>query len=143
MIPPLPVSRARFLGLLAAAVASAALAGCAAFAPASPEERVRERAQARWDALLSGDIERAYAFLSPGSRGVVSLSRYRMSIGASASWKSAKVHSVACPQADRCKVTMLVAYTPVLPRSRVAIIETSVDETWLFEEGQWWLPHGL
>ncbi len=143
MTPSIHPSRARLLRLFAAAAASAVLAGCAAFAPDSPEERVRARAQARWDALLAGDFEKAYAFLSPGSRGVVSLPQFRNSIGAAASWKSAKVHGVTCQQADRCKVTMLVNYTPLLPRPRVGNIETSIDETWLLEQGQWWLPQGL
>jgi len=38
---------------------------------------------------------------------------------------------------------MLVNYTPLLPRPRVGNIETSIDETWLLEQGQWWLPQGL
>lgn len=143
MTPAIHLSRTRFLALLAAAAASAALAGCAAFAPKSPEDLVRERAQERWDALIAGDFEKAYGFLSPASRGVVSLPQFRASIGAAVSWKSAKVHSVVCEQPDRCKVTMLVKYAPMLPRPRVGTIETSVDETWLLDQGQWWRPHGL
>lgn len=136
-------SRARFLRLFAVTAAGAVLAACAAFAPKSPEDLVRERAQARWDALLAGDFERAYGFLSPASRGVVSLPQFRASIGAAASWKSAKVHGVACEQAERCKVTMLITYSPLLPRSRVGNIETSIDEIWLLDQGQWWLTRGL
>lgn len=143
MTDPIPSRRARLLRLFAAGLAGAMLTGCASLAPKTPEDAVRERAQARWDALLAGKFDEAYAYLSPGSRAVVSPQRFRSSIGAAAAWKSAKVHSVTCAQADRCKVTMLVSYAPMVRAREIGTIETSIDETWLLDQGQWWLPQGL
>ena len=116
------------------------LTSCALMAPRTPEEAVRDRAQARWNALLAGKFDEAYAFLSPASRGVVSAQRFRAGIGGAASWKSAQVHSVTCPDADRCIVIIKVSYEAALPRVRLGTIESGVEETWLLDAGQWWLP---
>ena len=35
------------------------------------------RAQARWDAVIKGDLEAAYAYISPGSRQVYSFERFK------------------------------------------------------------------
>src|SRR5258706_13675445 len=61
-------------GLLAAVVAG--LAGCAVFDRRPPQAVGKARAQARWDALVKSDISAAYAFLSPGSKALVSESAY-------------------------------------------------------------------
>ena len=36
---------------------------------------VTERAKARWQAVIDGDVEKAYGYLSPGSKAVTSLSK--------------------------------------------------------------------
>lgn len=124
-------------------VATLALAGCAALSPRSAEDIVRERAQARWNALVAGNFEEAYKYLSPASRSVVSLQRFRGSVGGAATWRSAEVHKVTCNQSERCTVSIKVRYSPALRVGTLGTIETSVEETWLFDAGQWWLPQGL
>lgn len=119
------------------------LAACAATVPATPEEAVRARAQARWQAVIARDLPQAYEFLSPGSRAVISLGQYRARFGAAVNWKAAEVFKVVCEQADRCTATVKVTYQPVLPRASIGDTETSVDEVWLLEAGQWWLPQKL
>lgn len=131
------IRSAMLLGLLSL------LSACAGLAPATPEEAVRERAQARWKALLAGDHQQVYQFLSPGSRAVISFENFRSRFGTMAAWKSAEVFKVVCEQADRCTATIKVTYQPMLPRGSIGIIETSVDEVWLLESGQWWLPQKL
>lgn len=118
------------------------LSACAV-APATPEEAVRARAQARWQAMLAGDLQQAYQFLSPASRAVMSFENFRARFGAMAAWKSAEVFKVRCEQADHCTATIKVTYRPLLPRGSIGTIETSVDEVWLLESGQWWLPQKL
>src|SRR6186997_165821 len=61
---------------LAAGILAITLGGCAATAPRSAEVIVKERAQARWDALVKSDINAAYGYLSPGSRAVTSVFDY-------------------------------------------------------------------
>ena len=138
----LPKARSRARAALLLTLA-AVLAGCAAMAPSTPEEAVRERAQARWRALLAGKPEQAYQFLSPASRAVMSFERYRASLGGMAAWKSAEVFKVVCAQADRCTASIKVTYEPALRRNTLGTIETSVEEIWLLDAGQWWLPQGL
>ena len=38
---------------------------------------VTERAKARWQAIIDGDVAKAYGFLSPGSKAVTSLESYQ------------------------------------------------------------------
>jgi hypothetical protein len=128
---------------LAVLAGALALAGCAALGARGPEDIVRERAQARWNALLAGKFEDAYAYLSPSSRAVVSLQRFRSSFGSVVAWKSAEVHKVECKQTDRCIVSIKVRYQPMMRVGGLSTIETSVEETWLLDGGQWWLPQGL
>ncbi len=119
------------------------LAACAPLTPATPEEAVSARAQARWNAVLAGDWQQAYQFLTPASRELISFDKYRARFGTMANWKSAEVFKVRCEQPDRCLVTTKVTYQPVLPRVSIGTTETSVDEVWLLEAGQWWLPQKL
>jgi hypothetical protein len=69
--------------------ASLAMAGCAAVGggltkdtpPEVKQTAVKERANARWAALIKGDMDAAYGFLSPTSRETVSLDTYVSRIG--------------------------------------------------------------
>ena len=58
--------------LLACMMAGVFLTACAT-APGNTGDSIAERAQDRWDALLAGDFETAYAFYSPGYRSTTSV----------------------------------------------------------------------
>lgn len=98
-----------------------------------PEEAVRERAQARWDALLKDDVKTAYGYFSPGSRAVMDEKSYEASVR-KGFWKSAKVDSVTCPSAQRCEVNETIEYEFQGRHTR-----TPLSETWIEEDGNWWL----
>ncbi len=85
-----------------------AVAACAALDRRTPSEVVKERAQARWDALMKDDIPAAYKYLSPGSRSVTSLEQYTASIRRGF-WKSVVVHEAAC-ETDSCEVQANIEY---------------------------------
>jgi len=107
--------------------------GCAVAPSQQPvEEIVKARAQQRWDALLKGDIETAYGFLSPGSRAVVPLQGYRDSIRAGF-FKAATVESVRCGAPDSCEAQASIEY--VFRGSR---IKTPLAETWILQDANWW-----
>ena len=141
-VPP-KFLRRRIAGLPALLGLLSLLSACAGMVPNTPEEAVSARAQARWQRLLAGDLQQAYQFLSPASRALMSFEVFRTRFGTMASWKSAEVFKVVCEQADRCTATIKVTYRPALPRGSITTIETSVDEVWLLESGQWWLPQKL
>ncbi len=79
--------RARIFRWLARSLGVAvivAVAGCSTMGgitkdstPEAKREAVTERVNARWAALIKGDMDTAYTFLSPASRAVTSLSVYK------------------------------------------------------------------
>lgn len=95
-------------------------------------EIVASQALARWEALIKGEIAKAYEYLSPGTRAVVPLNVYTAKIRPGL-WKKAKVESVTCEQ-EQCAVTMIVEYS----YRSIESIEARMNEVWLLEDGKWW-----
>lgn len=93
---------------------------------------VAKRAQSRWDALMNGDIATAYEYLSPGTRNLMSLEKYKAKIR-TGWWKKASVDSVACVQ-DRCDVSIVLIYS----YRDLDSIESRQSEIWLHEDKKWW-----
>jgi len=118
-------------------IASLALAACATVPSGTPEEQVRVRAMARWQALVEGDTTNAYSFITPGYRAVVSAVDYRRSV-ALAAWYGAEVINVTCPEPTKCLAKVRIDFKYVSGRKGADRISTHYDETWLFEAGQWW-----
>ena len=110
----------------------AGLAGCAAVETRKAEDVVRERAQARWEALLKNDIKTAYGYLSPGSRSVMTLEAYTSGIRGGF-WKSAQVDKVTCAGPDTCSVQVVIEY-----RYAGNTIKTPIGEDWIRQDSQWW-----
>lgn len=112
------------------------LAGCAGISvdssPQAKQRLVAERAQARWQVLMKGDVEGAYQFLSAGSKAVTSLDAYKAKIRPGM-WREAKVDKVEC-EAEICKVSMQITYDT----RRMRGIQTPLDESWIIENGSAW-----
>lgn len=118
-------------GFFAALMLSGVL-GCAALNPRDPADAVKERAQARWDALTKGETRAAYEYLSPGSRAVLTPDAYASSIR-QGFWRSAKVNSVTCATAESCDVGVTIEYEFQGRRTK-----TPLRETWIREGSEWW-----
>lgn len=129
-----------FTRLAAAAFATVALAGCATFAT-TPEAAVRARAQRNWNARIAGELDKTYAFTTPSYRGATSLDKYKKGFGSAVQLTSAEVADVKCESADKCVANTKVVAKPLLMlgRRNLPPIVTYIDETWLNENGQWWL----
>jgi hypothetical protein len=93
---------------------------------------VRERAEARWQALIRDDIPTAYSYLSPATRDVVTVDQYKAKT-ARGSFRAVKIDTVQC-EAELCKVKVNLTYD----RARMKGIVTPIDETWILERGQFW-----
>ena len=93
------------------------------------------RAQARWDALLVAQYEKAYSFISPAGRLTLSVELYRSRI-ASANWRAAKVTSATC-EPEVCEVTLKldVNVLPDLPYAQ------AINEKWIVVGGEWWFVY--
>lgn len=131
--------RARVFEALAEAlgvVAIVALAGCATVRPDSPaeakREAVAERVNARWAALLKGDADTAYTFLSQASKDLTPLTKYR-SEARTKGFESAKIEKIDC-ETETCRVTLTVVYD----HPKMKGIPTLMQESWVLENGKYW-----
>ena len=124
----------RWIALCAATV----LAGCAHLSPQTPEQQVQQRATARWQALLAGQYDKAYTYLTPGYRAIVTPEKYRGRIGSAVKWVDAKVNTVSCKESDKCDVQIQLDFQPVMSNRKMASYSTYPQESWVFEDGQWW-----
>lgn len=133
--------RARFAKLITAGAALALLAGCATLGGGTPEEVVEKRANARWAAWVKRDFTEAYKYNTPGYRGTVPYEKFVTLRGKDVRILKGEVNKVTCPTADKCDAQIkLTATAAIMMRQQFPKeIVTYVDETWVLEDGQWWL----
>ncbi len=112
-----------------------AISACAVLDRRPPEAVVKDRAQARWDALVKGDIEAAYGYLSPGYRSFTSLEQYTKSVS-KGFWKSVVVNDAVCT-ADSCEVGATIEYEFQGRR-----VKSPYKEKWIREGSNWWFVAG-
>jgi hypothetical protein len=108
------------------------LSGCTTVPQRSDAEVVKERATARWSALVAGDMKTAYEMVSPAGRTVVSFEGFRSSLK-QGFWKSAQVRDVKCESAELCDVSVDIEYEFMGRRTR-----TALQEKWVKQDSQWW-----
>lgn len=136
----------RVLGFIAACWVAFSLAGCATDPADSASwqerqtERLSTRAEARWDAIIKGEIDRAYLFLSPEYRSVVSLQQYKVKFGRTLEWRMAHTERVRYDDPNVASVFMEVFYRTYLPGAKGEPYESKkiLTEKWLFKDGEWW-----
>ena len=137
------IKRKPRVALSSVVVVAALLSGCATFGAAAPEQSVQERSAARWKALIAGDLRAAYGYMLPSYRAVRSYEHYTGSIGGAAQWLGAEVVRVQCESGEKCTARVKIDAKPIAPTPYRGTISTGVDETWLLEDGQWWLYQKL
>ena len=115
---------------------AAAVAGCATTSgvtPAASAEAKRvavlKRADARGAALVKGDLEAAYAFLSEGSKAVISLDNFkrRMSL---VPFTAYRIDEASC-ETESCRVKSKLTYDHRVMKG----VTTPITETWVVERG--------
>lgn len=101
---------------------------------------IKARAEARWDALIKRDMEKAYSFLSPDVRTVVSAQQYRAKFGRVLDWRVARATDIRYDSPTVASVMVELTYRIDLPGQRGEQIEnkTMLTEKWLFKQGGWW-----
>jgi len=114
------------------------LAACASIDSKPPEDLVRQRVTERWQALVAGEFTRAYSYNTPGFRAVVTPDSYRSRFGGAVVWVGSEVVKVSCPEPTQCTALVRIDYKPALSQKEGVKYSTHVDETWLFEDRQWW-----
>jgi len=130
----LKLSGMRLFSVLRIAVCTGAvaLAGCALVDKRTDEEVIKERAEARWDLFIKGDIRGAYDYLSPAAREVVSRDSYVAGIKPGL-WRNARVDKVNCKTRDVCEVDLTIG---VVFGGKA--FNSPLREKWVRVEGTWW-----
>ena len=128
----------RRLSLMALICAGTLLGACASL-QTKPEDAVTQRANARWQALVKGDMAKAYAYSTPGFRAVVDVEGFKGRTGIAGRWLGAQVTSVSCDTPERCKAIIRLEFSTLMPGFSKDRMTTHIDETWLLEDGQWWI----
>jgi hypothetical protein len=103
-----------------------------ALTPEQQAEIVKKRFQERWDAMIARDYAKAYTYLSPATRALMSEAQFinRFSKG---NFKKAEQPEVKCEE-DVCTIRFLLTYD----HARMKGIEASTGEKWFFRDGEAW-----
>lgn len=121
-------------------VAALLLAACGAGQPeASPEQRVTDRAEQRWAALIDGDFTGAYAFLSPGYRANITQRQYMGRFGGAVAWREATVAGVECDAQNACTAVITLRYLASVPGGEEYEGRRDLSERWVRSDEEWWL----
>jgi|GEM_PF-4232520 len=108
------------------------------------EEAVRMRAQAYWQAQKHEDIDKLYNFISPASKQVLSKIAFIRRFGGRIKYLSTAIKAIHCIDAKKasngiatCQVKLYVRFQT--GQKAVGIGGTMLNETWVKEDGQWWI----
>ena len=126
----------------------AALAGCAAAPSAAPapaqatatghEAQIRARSAAFWEARQRNDVAASYQFTSPSYRKVNDQERFRVHYAGVPVVVGHEVVSITCDEPpQRCVLKQGLKVAPPMTPGLVTTVYS--DETWILEEGQWWV----
>jgi len=114
------------------------LSACDTTAPKAPG--IQERANDRWEALLTGDLAKAYEYLSPGMRSSVSSTQYQRSILTQAvRWTSADYIDSVCEETT-CKVRISIGFVVhgAVPGVKSFKNTKKITESWVLADDQWY-----
>ena len=117
------------------------LSACATSTSVSTETQIEQRVNARWDALLTGDLAGAYEYLSPGYRSSVSSLNYQRSILLKrVQWTNARFIESNCTETT-CKAKINLDYVlyGALPGVKSFAGTQAIHESWVLTDGNWYL----
>lgn len=126
--------------VVAGGLAALVLGGCASLGlGGTPEEVVQRRATERWGVIVSKGVGAVYGYTTPGYRAITTIETHRKRFGTAVSYISGEAVNVRCPETTKCIAMVRIEAKPFLGRKFGDNIVTHVEETWLLEDGQWWL----
>jgi len=132
--------KANSLARLISVIACALAAACASVGNSlPPAEQVKQRAEERWKALVTGELSKAYTFNTTAYKALITVDGYRNQIRPGAVvWLGAEAVRVNCSDDKKCNVIIRIDYKYVLGSVGKGKLSTHIEETWLHEDGQWW-----
>jgi hypothetical protein len=101
---------------------------------------LKQRAEARWEGLINGDVGQVYSYTSPAYRSVVSLQQFRGKYGRALDWRVARVVDIGYDAPTVASVSVEVTYQIGAPGIPGQLIENKkvLTEKWLYMDGGWW-----
>lgn len=107
----------------------------------SPEQLVKERSEAKWQALIQGDLKAAYPLYSEAFRDTTPFKHFEHRIRGVGLWSKVSVKSVECRSEEQCLALVDVAVVTKM-RGLDEPLESStiIEETWVKEGvlGRWY-----
>jgi hypothetical protein len=103
---------------------------------------VEKRAMERWNYLIAKQSDKAYDFLSPGTRETQTREAYAAaSNNRPLKWTAVKFNRKEC-DTDRCKVYVDVSYSLTMPgmagASKPTTATSTQQETWVHVDDAWY-----
>lgn len=107
----------------------------------APEEAVAQRIQERWDLLIAKEYGKAYEYLTPGSRAVMTKDAYiRKLLAVRLKWQEAKIMRVTCEEQDHCDALVSVSSLVRMPQLQGDVLVPSPSsEQWVYSGGEWFV----
>lgn len=110
----------------------------------SPEEALRSRVAAYWDARVAGAPEKAYEILEPDARKTISLGSYCRKTGNSIIL-SYKIHDIKLdPQGSEAMVRVERSFRirpGAIPINIDKTLEQTGNEPWVLVDGEWYMVY--
>lgn len=105
----------------------------------SKEQSSARRAEDRWQALIAWDMEKAYGYLSPGTRQTLPLSAYAKKMTMSpVHYKGVVVKSTQCEkQVCTLKVELSYIYQGSVSAMQGQEMSSPVTEKWVMADDNW------
>lgn len=125
---------------------SGLLGACSEPPPEQPalsvSEVLRQRASARWRALISQDWQAAYELEAPAYRAVYNLGDFVRRFGAAVTWTRAEVTAVTVADgSDAATVEITLWYRASSADNNAPAIPAKLRESWVMDSGVWWYLH--
>jgi hypothetical protein len=102
---------------------------------------LRARAEARWQALIAGDFDKAYDFETPAYRKLYNVRQYRARYSKGLRWNQAKIVEIDPRQPEVATVKVEIDYSFPVSDQGMMDAKGLSTETWLWVDEQWWY-HG-
>lgn len=111
-----------------------------ATAPRTEDDKVVSRAQERWDAIVTNDLETAYGYYTPGYRSSTNMIDFAVSQRIrKVAYTSAEYIEHDC-EGSRCTVKFDVGFRVAAPVPGMTRFDSKqvIEDTWVKTSGEWW-----
>ena len=131
----------RLFALLMGVLVLLVLSGCSTrfLGGQDPEEQLRERVEARWEAVLAMNFDKVYEFATPAYREVHGLRHFHNQYGGQVRRTGFEIRSIDydASKPDEARVRVTVFFESVVG-GQLYEGQQPTTETWVRRDGQWW-----